>query len=170
MNLNEFQTEMRRLIPVFGEKHYHAERVKLIWEEFKFVPIHTWKKVINELIVSSIRAPLASDFRLAVAKFKEQNYKHQVKANSAIAPLPEETVALMMTISDRIANRISEKDWADFIRIMGEIKPTHKCNPCQDEGWVFVTENNVEVVYNCSCSIGQARTECFPKYVSKSTP
>jgi len=67
MNMAEFEDQMDRLASEYGDKHYSAERRRLIWKSImNFSPSHL-ERAIDSLVADREKAPLKSPILEALA-------------------------------------------------------------------------------------------------------
>jgi len=86
MQIEEFSTQMNRLINNYGKASYSDERSKLIWREVKALSAKWFENCVDRFISDMKFAPLGNDFRDEIAKERGRQWQFQ-KKNELAAPL-----------------------------------------------------------------------------------
>lgn len=63
MERNHFINQMQRLISVYGDRAYPAERVSLLWKECSYLADYEFSDLVSELIGTCGTAPMLGKFR-----------------------------------------------------------------------------------------------------------
>lgn len=62
---------MKNLTTTYGERAYPETRVKLLWEEFKFIEGKVFSAIVKRLITDYAQPPMAHKFRELIAWARE---------------------------------------------------------------------------------------------------
>lgn len=73
MQRKEFEEQIDRLVDTYGEKNFSVERVKILWEKFKFEKVDYFRNAVSNLIAENFTAPPASKISVAIQALKESN-------------------------------------------------------------------------------------------------
>lgn len=174
----EFKTQVQRLASVFGDKYYHAERVKILWDEIKHQDFRWFEKIITKFISDSNNPPAIIDFRTEISIEREKLHNLDKKKFADEARLffgssytqgdAHNMIAYMI---ERIKNpnSILDQDWDNFVLMLKNVADESKfnktqCRVCESTGLVFKTVDDYERVYECQCSWGQSRKANYPTY------
>lgn len=129
MNEKEFQTQILRLIRVYGEPAYKTERTQLIWREMSSLPADSFCRVVDFLIAECRQPPMLKEFREAVsiereklhAKEKKDHTKDSWefwKGSGQATASNEEQVWVFQAIRMRIKREMPDNDWSAFMKLI----------------------------------------------------
>lgn len=166
MNIQEFNTQMQRLVSNFGKNSYPDEKARLIWGEVRDFQGSWLQRAVDRFIGDFRQAPLVQDFREAAAKERERSWSLQKKQHEQDAKdfyagtyQPEEVRVICQFIIKRMQGGVSDEDWRNFITHLNTSADVSKgCKRCDGEGAVFVDG----AVGRCICAKGLNRKENWP--------
>lgn len=127
MTYSEFDIEMSRLRKTFAATAYGEERTKLIWQEVSWLPIATFRKMVDIFIGSFKSAPLIPDFRDMMAKVRAEAYEanrvqHKKDADDFWAGTyhTDDIKVIVGTIKRRLLGQCSDEEWASHMATLSQ--------------------------------------------------
>lgn len=82
MILAIFESNIKKLAKVYGEKLYPDERVEIFWQMVKDFPEESFSRQVQYWIANNKQAPLGLEFQEFV---KKQNYHKQIQIKTNLA-------------------------------------------------------------------------------------
>ena len=79
-----FKTQMKRLVGVWGQRHFNEERMTRIWQMVESISEDDFSKTVDTMLDNLRYAPLPKDFQEATRSFKRYGSaeeKEEVKHN-----------------------------------------------------------------------------------------
>lgn len=179
MDKKFFETQVKRLQEVYGDRGYPNERVNLIWSAFRNTFDEVFKEAIDDLISSKRSAPMLPEILEAVDvcinRDKErrlqtqqvitgQDVLTQMKAAARIAPNKDFAGACMKLLEDYQKGKLNKKQFlegCDFLDATAKkISESRQCSKCNKSGYVLrPNEFGYEFLYRCDCLLGQRMPE-----------
>ena len=170
MTREEFNNQADRLREKFGKTWIDPDWTKMAWAECQSLPVAWFERMANFFIGEQYK-PKMSDVRGFVAKLREKDYQARRAQESKDSEdfwrssyHPEDVKLLMKTIKDRVLGKVSDKEWEDFRKGLGEIarsgRDRVRCNFCEDFGLV-ISSSLPPTVWKCFCTAGHRRDEPY---------
>ena len=126
MTTIHFQSEIERLVKVFGDKAYPKERTKLIWDQVKYLSDEWMTNTVNYFIGYLRTPPLMAEFGEQVSRQREKDYSFTKSIHSREAKDfmqekflgPDDVKFAAGSIIRRLKGGMSDEDYKKFIRII----------------------------------------------------
>ena len=130
MNIVEFENGIKKLIAVYGDRAYPAERQTVLYKEFQSQDPYHWDEVVDYMIKERYNAPPAKLFLEQLAKIRERDWgrKKEAQRNAAESffddkhnPLQDKEVQKRMkVIKERMFGKISDEKWKGFLNYLNK--------------------------------------------------
>jgi len=126
VNKTDFALQIIKLQNTYGEKHYPKERNDIIWEEVRSFSSDEFEKIVNTLIGEHKFAPMLEDFRKLLTKLREKHRwidkrREEQDIKNLYCDLADDEIKHRFKIMiDRIAGKVPDKDWAEFLQVLKE--------------------------------------------------
>lgn len=120
MRIEEFNTQMLRLIGNFGKPNYSDERSKLIWRDVQGMDGIDFARMVDGFISDFKFAPLGNDFREGMAKQREWKHYGEKKIHAKEAFEfytmfhSDEIKSICETIKAKLRGEMSDESYKTF--------------------------------------------------------
>lgn len=147
MNPVNFQTEIQRLINVYGQKAYPRERTELIWQEVQQLSDRWFSWLIGHLIGDNERPPMVTVFREHSSREREKSHEKQKAVQKKEAEefmktiySQEDRATILGQIRLRLNGNMPDQDFKNFLSMVSKSE-IFRCNRCQDTKVYHDVEN-----------------------------
>jgi len=125
MTFAEFEIGMRRLSAQFGKAAYGDERTRLIFAAVREFSAAWWNRTVDRFVAEFRIPPLMPEIRIEIAAERERMIERKRVEDRQAAEdfwsgkfLSEEKTVIVETIKRRMANQLSDAEWAQFLKLL----------------------------------------------------
>jgi hypothetical protein len=153
MNSEFFESQIRRLVAVYGEKAYPKERVRVFWNAMNELSNQWLERTVDHFVAYEQYAPLMEKWQDQISREREMIWKAEKKAHAKDAKefasrySSEDISTICNQIQQRIRDGMSDQNFAAFKKMLTppEVK---RCNQCDGQG-VYLDELGGNTVCWC---------------------
>lgn len=163
MKPTEFETQIKRLIGVYGEQSFPSDRTKILWGMVHAFEINWFEKICTFFISTRRQAPMVPDFQHEITIHTEKLKEKQISThfnNERFAKNREYIKEMISLLSKKINNQISTEEFDGMLKIFSDQVHENSrhirkvCVYCDDTGFVLYRENGNQYASRCKCSKG----------------